>query len=45
MPVRTDAVMDAVTVGLSSFVDREIEFEIGRLNPSDVLNKVAGLAG
>ena len=45
MPVRMRAMMDAVTVGLSSFVDREIEFEVGRLNPSDVLNKVAGLAG
>ena len=36
--------IDAVTIGLSSFIDREIEFEVGRLNPSDVLGKVAGLA-
>jgi hypothetical protein len=38
------AEMDAVTIGLTSFVDREIEFEIGRLDPEDVLGKVAGLA-
>jgi hypothetical protein len=36
--------IDAVTIGLSSFVDREIEFEVGRVSPLDVLNKVAGLA-
>jgi hypothetical protein len=44
VPVRTASGIDAVTIGLSSFIDREIEFEVGRLNPSDVLNRVAGLA-
>jgi hypothetical protein len=43
-PVRTASGMDAVTIGLSSFVGREIEFEVGRLNPSAVLSQVAGLA-
>ena len=43
--IRAGTGMDAVTIGLSSFVDREIEFEVGQLNPSDVLNNVAGLAG
>jgi hypothetical protein len=36
--------IEAITIGLSSFVNREIEFEVDRLSPSDVLNKVAGLA-
>jgi hypothetical protein len=44
-PWRTTSGMDAVTIGLSSFVGREIEFEMGRLNPSDALNQVAALAG
>jgi hypothetical protein len=43
-PIRTASGIEAVTIGLSSFVDREIEFEVGRLQPADVLNKVAGLA-
>jgi hypothetical protein len=43
--IRTGAGIDAVTVGLSSFVDREIEFEVGQFNPTNVLNNVAGLAG
>jgi hypothetical protein len=45
VPVRTGVGMDAVTIGLSSFADREIEFEVGRHDPADVLGKVAGLAG
>jgi hypothetical protein len=44
-PARTASGMDAVTIGLSSFVGREIEFEIGQLNPSNALSQVAGLAG
>jgi Domain of unknown function (DUF4261) len=44
VPIRSSSGIEAVTIGLSSFVDREIEFEAGRLNPSDVLRKVAGLA-
>lgn len=44
-PIRTGSGVDAVTIGLSSFVDREIEFEVGRFNPADALNNVAGLAG
>lgn len=43
-PIRGAAGLDAVTIGLSSFVDREIEFEIGRFEPTDALGKVAGLA-
>jgi hypothetical protein len=42
--LRSASGIDAVTIGLSSFIDRKIEFEVGRLNPLDVLNKVAGLA-
>jgi hypothetical protein len=44
VPIRSSSGIDAVTIGLSSFIDREIEFEVGRLDPSDVLRKVAGLA-
>jgi hypothetical protein len=44
-PVRTAAGIDAVTIGLSSFVDREIEYEVGRADAAEVLAKVAGLAG
>lgn len=43
-PIRTGAGMEAITIGLSSYIEREIEYEVGRLEPSDVLNNVAGLA-
>jgi hypothetical protein len=42
--LRSTSGIDAIKTGLSSFIDREIEFEVGRLNPLGVLNKVAGLA-
>lgn len=42
--MKSGAWTGAVTIGLSSFVGREIEFETGRLDPSAVLNNVAGLA-
>jgi hypothetical protein len=45
VPTRAASGIDVVTIGLSSFIDREIEFEVGGLNPSHVLSKVAGLAG
>ena len=42
--LRSASGIDAVTVGLSSSIDREIEFEIGRLNPLDVLNRWQALS-
>ncbi len=44
LPMKTEAGVEVVTCGLLSFVGREIEFELGRLALSDVLNNVTGLA-
>jgi hypothetical protein len=44
VPFRSDAAFGAVTMGLSAFVGREIEFETDRADLGDILNKVAGLA-
>jgi hypothetical protein len=43
-PAKTAAGIIVVTVGLSTFIGREIEFEAGRLDLGSVLAKVAGLA-
>jgi hypothetical protein len=42
---RVGAEFDAATVGLCSFIDREIEFEVGRRDIRVVLGNVARLAG
>jgi hypothetical protein len=42
--VRTGAELDVVTVGLRSFVDWEIEWEVGRLDPGEVPGNVIRLA-
>ncbi|MDD1535222.1 hypothetical protein C7U89_18370 [Bradyrhizobium sp. WBOS4] len=44
LPFRSGARIGAVTVGLSAFVDREIEFVTARLTLSALFDKVAGLA-
>jgi hypothetical protein len=44
LPFRSDGRGGAVTVGLSNFVGREIEFRSARLNLSALIDKVAGLA-
>src|SRR5215510_993672 len=43
-PFRYDSGIGAVTSGLSWFIGREIEFEGGAVDLSNVVNKVAGLA-
>jgi hypothetical protein len=44
LPFRSGAVVGAVTMGLSAFAGREIEFETGNLDLPTVIDKVAGLA-
>ncbi|MDA9479990.1 hypothetical protein XI03_36930 [Bradyrhizobium sp. CCBAU 65884] len=44
LPFRTGAKIAAVTMGLSAFVGREIEFVTGKLTLSALFDKVAGLA-
>ena len=44
LPVKSASGGDVLTVGLSSFIEREIEFQIGRLDLSHVLSTTAGLA-
>ena len=44
LPAQTTTGVEVLTVGLSSFVGREIEFEAGSVPVREVLNKVAGLA-
>ena len=44
LPMKTATGIEAITVGLSSFVGREIEFDAGRLELADVLDKMAGLS-
>src|SRR4051812_27874613 len=44
VPFRSGAMLGAVTMGLSGFVGREIEFETANWDIGNVLEKVAGLA-
>lgn len=44
VPFRSRATFGAVTMGLSAFVGREIEYETERADLTDILNKIAGLA-
>ena len=44
LPAQTKTGVEVLTVGLSSFVGREIEFEAGSVPLPEVLNNVAGLA-
>ena len=44
LPFRSDAKIGAVTMGLSAFAGREIEFETGKLALPTMIDKVAGLA-
>ena len=44
VPFRSGAMLGAVTMGLSRFVNREIEFEATNWDIGNVLEKVAGLA-
>ncbi|WP_018319204.1 DUF4261 domain-containing protein [Bradyrhizobium sp. WSM2793] len=44
LPFRTGAKIAAVTMGLSAFVGREIEFVTGKLTLSALFDKVVGLA-
>ncbi|MHC4046537.1 DUF4261 domain-containing protein [Bradyrhizobium sp. 23AC] len=44
LPFRSGAKIGAVTMGLSAFVGREIEFVTGKLTLSALFDKVAGLA-
>jgi hypothetical protein len=44
VPFRSSGTFGAVTMGLSAFVGREIEFETDRADLGDILNKVGGLA-
>ena len=43
-PVRAAAGIDVLTVGLSSFIGREIEGEVGKEGPSGTFSNVANLA-
>jgi hypothetical protein len=43
LPMRIGAGVEVVTIGLSAFVGREIEFEVGGLELPAVLSKIAGL--
>lgn len=44
LPFRSDAKIGAVTMGLSAFAGREIEFVTGTLPFGEMIDKVAGLA-
>jgi hypothetical protein len=44
LPFRSGAMIGAVTMGLSAFAGREIEFETGKLDLPTLIDKVAGLA-
>lgn len=44
LPFRSGAKIGAVTMGLSAFVGREIEFESGKLTLPALIDKVAGLS-
>lgn len=44
LPYRTEAGIGAVTVGLSAFVEREIEFETSRLTIAAMIEKVCSIA-
>lgn len=44
LPFRSDRKIGAITMGLSAFVGREIEFETGRLTLPALIDKVAGLS-
>src|SRR5262249_23136872 len=44
-PLQSAGGVEVVTIGLSSFVGREIEYEVGRADAAEVFPKVAGLAG
>lgn len=44
LPFRSGAKIGAVTMGLSAFVGREIEFETGKLTLPALIDKVAGLS-
>jgi hypothetical protein len=44
LPFRSDSNIGAVTMGLSAFAGREIEFETGKLALPTMIDKVAGLA-
>jgi hypothetical protein len=44
LPFRSSSKIGTVTMGLSAFAGREIEFETGRLSLPTLIDKVAGLA-
>lgn len=44
LPFQSDGRVGAITVGLSNFVGREIEFRSAKLNLSALIDKVAGLS-
>ena len=44
LPFQSDGKIGAITVGLSSFVGREIEFSTGKLTLPALIDKVAGLS-
>jgi hypothetical protein len=44
LPFRSDSKVGAVTMGLSAFAGREIEFDSGKLAFATMIEKVAGLA-
>ncbi|PPQ20801.1 hypothetical protein CV770_03320 [Bradyrhizobium sp. AC87j1] len=44
LPFRSDAKIGAITMGLSAFVGREIEFVTGKLTLAAMIDKVAGLS-
>ncbi|MFT4115072.1 DUF4261 domain-containing protein [Bradyrhizobium sp.] len=44
LPFRSDSGIGAVTMGLSAFAEREIEFETHKLSLAELMDKVHGLA-
>jgi hypothetical protein len=44
LPFRSGAMIDAVTMGVSAFAGREVEFETEKLSLPDVMDNVVGLA-
>ncbi|MGX1165490.1 hypothetical protein AB7M16_001756 [Bradyrhizobium sp. USDA 372] len=44
LPFQSDRKIGAITVGLSTFAGREIEFETAKLTLSELIDKVAGLS-
>ncbi|WP_342711136.1 DUF4261 domain-containing protein [Bradyrhizobium sp. B124] len=44
IPYKSDRTVGAITIGLSAFVDREIEFEVDGMDLPTTIHRVAGLA-